>query len=57
LQEALIAKVKHLSLGNNVLDAADSNRDHCLWRDKCISSSQLNRPIWTKMTLSPSAKL
>jgi hypothetical protein len=53
LQEALIAKVKHFSLGNNVLDAAGPNRDGCLWRDKCVSSNELNRPIWNKMTLSP----
>jgi hypothetical protein len=41
------------SLGNNVVDAPDSNWDGYLWRDTCVSSNQLNRPIWNKMTLSP----
>jgi hypothetical protein len=37
--------------GNNVLDAAASNTEGVLSRDKCVSSSQLNRPIGNKMSL------
>jgi hypothetical protein len=39
--------------GNNVLDAAACNIDGFLWRDTFVSSTQLNRPIWNKMSLSP----
>jgi hypothetical protein len=39
---------------NNVLDAAASNKDCFPWRDACVSSTQLNRPIWNKMSLTPS---
>jgi hypothetical protein len=35
-----------------VLDAATSNIDGFLWRDTCVSSTQLNRPIWNKVSLS-----
>jgi hypothetical protein len=41
-----------LSQGNNVLDAAGSNTDDFLSIDTCVLSSQLNRPIWNKMSLS-----
>jgi hypothetical protein len=36
-----------------VLDAAACNLDGFLWRDTCVSSTQLNRPIWNKQSLSP----
>jgi hypothetical protein len=49
----LLQTLIQFSLGNNDLDATASNRDGCLWRDSCLSSNQLNRPIWNKMTLSP----
>jgi hypothetical protein len=36
-----------------VLDGPVSNIDGFLWRDTCVSSTQLNRPIWKKESLSP----
>jgi hypothetical protein len=39
--------------GNNVLHAAGSNIDGFLWRDACVSSTELNRPNWKRMSLSP----
>jgi hypothetical protein len=46
-------KLTKFSKGNNVLDAAAYNIDGFLWRDTCVPSSQLNRPIWKKQILSP----
>jgi hypothetical protein len=39
-----------------MLDAPASNVDGFLWRDTCISSTQLNRPISNKESLSPQEK-
>jgi hypothetical protein len=36
-----------------VLNAAASNIDGFLWRDKCVSSTQPNSPIWRKQSLYP----
>jgi hypothetical protein len=36
-----------------MLYAAASNIDAFLWRDTCVSSYHLYRPIWTKQRLSP----
>jgi hypothetical protein len=36
-----------------VPDAPASNLDGFLWRDKYVSSTQMNRPIWNKMCISP----
>jgi hypothetical protein len=41
-------KLPQLSQGNNVLDAAASIIDGFLWRDTCVSSTQLSRPFWNK---------
>jgi hypothetical protein len=41
------------SLGFNVLDAEPSNIHGFLWRDRNVSSTQLNRHIWSKESLSP----
>jgi hypothetical protein len=30
-----------------MLDASSSNIDGFVWRDRCISTTQLNRPIWS----------
>jgi hypothetical protein len=38
-------KLTQFSQGNNVLDAAASNIDVILWRDTCVSLTQMNRPI------------
>jgi hypothetical protein len=40
-------KLTQFSQGNNVLDAAASHIHGFLWRDTCVSSTQLNSPIWT----------
>jgi hypothetical protein len=36
-----------------VIDTPASNRDGVHLRDTCVSSTQLNRPIWNKMTCIP----
>jgi hypothetical protein len=40
--------------GNKALEAPGSNTHSFLSRDTCVSSIQLNRPIWSKQSLSPS---
>jgi hypothetical protein len=45
-----------ISQGNNVLDAPASNTDGLVWRDTCVSSTQMNRPMWKKQSLSPPEK-
>jgi hypothetical protein len=45
LQEVFISKLTQFSKGNNVLDACACNTDGFPWRDKHVSSTQLNRPI------------
>jgi hypothetical protein len=42
-----------LSQGNNTICAAASNIDGFLWRSTGIFSTELNRPIWSKQSLSP----
>jgi hypothetical protein len=51
LQEGFLTKTTHLSQGNNELEAPASNIDGFLSRDKCGSSTLLNRPIWKTMSL------
>jgi hypothetical protein len=46
MQEIFLSKLHQFSLGYNVLDVSASNRDVYLWGDKCVTSAQLNRPIW-----------
>jgi hypothetical protein len=46
-------KLNKFSQGNNVLDAPASNVDSFLSRDTCVSSTQLNRSIWNKLSISP----
>jgi hypothetical protein len=46
-------KLTPFSHGNNVLDAAASNVDSFLWKEICVSSTQMNRPIWSKQSPSP----
>jgi hypothetical protein len=53
LQEVFLEKLTQFSQGNNALDPPASNTNGCLWRDKCVSSIQLNRSIWNKMNRSP----
>jgi hypothetical protein len=51
LQEGFLTKTTHLSQGNNELEAPAPNIDGFLSRDKCGSSTLLNRPIWKTMSL------
>jgi hypothetical protein len=41
------------SQGKNVVDAAASNIDGFLWRDKRSFLTQQNRPFWRKISLCP----
>jgi hypothetical protein len=52
LLEVFLSKRTQFSQGNNVVDAAASNRDRFLSQDICVSSTQLKRPIWNKYSLS-----
>jgi hypothetical protein len=45
--------LSQLSQGNNAACAAASCIDGFLWRSTGIFSTQLNRPIWSKQSLSP----
>jgi hypothetical protein len=40
-------KLPQLSQGVNVLNAVVSNIHGFVWRDPCVSSTQLNRPMWS----------
>jgi hypothetical protein len=51
--EVFLSKLTQFSQENNVIDPPASNTDGFLWRDICVSSNQLSRPIWNKETLSP----
>jgi hypothetical protein len=42
-----------IAQGNNVLYTAASNIDGFLWGNTCVSSTQLNVPIYSKESLSP----
>jgi hypothetical protein len=46
-------KLTLFSQGSNVLDAAASNIDGFLWREREVSSTPLNRTIWSKESLCP----
>jgi hypothetical protein len=46
-------KLTQFSQGNNVLDAPASYTNVSLSRDTGVSSTQLNRPIWNNVSLSP----
>jgi hypothetical protein len=45
--------LSQFSQGNNVLEVAASNIGVFLRRDTSVSSTLLNKPIWSKDTLSP----
>jgi hypothetical protein len=46
-------KLNRFSQENNMQDGAESNIHGFLWRDVCISLTQLNRPIWSKQSQYP----
>jgi hypothetical protein len=43
-------KLTKFSQGNNVLDEPASHIDAYLWRDTCVSASQLKRPSRSKQS-------
>jgi hypothetical protein len=47
-QSAFFSNTNSLLIGNNVLDSPSSNTDDFLLREKCASSTQLNRLSPTK---------
>ena len=49
-------KLTQFSLGKSGLDAPASTSDGCLWKDTCVSSTQLNKPLWNEHSLSPLLK-
>jgi hypothetical protein len=49
-------KLHQLSQGINMLNAVVSNILGFLWRDTCVSSTQLYRPIWSKLSTSSPLK-
>jgi hypothetical protein len=49
--------LSQFSQRNNFLDAAASNVGGFLWIDTCVSSTLLNKPVWSKETLSTPCKL
>jgi hypothetical protein len=48
-----VQKLNQFSPGNNVLDIPPSNIDSFLWRDTCVSSIQMKRPILNKVRFFP----
>jgi hypothetical protein len=52
-REYSFQKLTQFSQGNNVLDAPAFIKDGFLCRDTCVSSTQMNRPIWNKESISP----
>jgi hypothetical protein len=46
-------KLPQFSQGKNVLDVEAYNTDGFLWRVTFVSSTQLNRPIWTESLSGP----
>jgi hypothetical protein len=52
-QEVLLSKTFWVSRDNNALEAASTFLAGFLWRDTYGSSTQENRPIWSKLRLCP----
>jgi hypothetical protein len=52
-REYSFQKMTQFLQGNNVLNAAASNLDPFLWRDTCVSPTQLNSTFWNNMSLVP----
>jgi hypothetical protein len=46
-------KLTQFSRGKKVLDAAASSIHSCLCRGACVPWTQLNKPTWSKYSLSP----
>jgi hypothetical protein len=43
-------KLTEFSQGNNVVNVAASTMHGFIWKDRCVSSTQLNSSIWNKRT-------
>jgi hypothetical protein len=52
LQEVFLSKTNSILTRNHVPDSAAFNIDGFLFRGTSVSSTQLNRPIWSKQILS-----
>jgi hypothetical protein len=52
LQKMFLSKTNSIFTGTHALVAAASNTDCFLSRDAGVSSTQLNRPIWSTQSLS-----
>jgi hypothetical protein len=52
-QEEFLSKTTSILKGNSVQEAPASNTDSFLLRDACVSSTQLNRPNWSNVSLTP----
>jgi hypothetical protein len=50
-QAVFLSKTSSVPIGKNVLDNPASNLYGVLSRDSCISSTQLNRTIWKKISI------
>jgi hypothetical protein len=50
LQEVLLSKITQFPQENNELGAVASNIGGFFWRDTCVSTAQVNRPVWSKHT-------
>jgi hypothetical protein len=51
LQDVFLSKTHSSLTGKYLLDAPAFNTDGFLSRQKCVSSSLLNSPIWNKIDL------
>jgi hypothetical protein len=49
-QKYSFQKLTEFSQGDNVVDAVAAKIDGYLWGDTCVSSTQRNRPIWSKQS-------
>jgi hypothetical protein len=56
VQEEFLSKPNSILTKNNVLDVPASNTDGFLSSDTCVSTTQLNRPLWNIESLSPPGK-
>jgi hypothetical protein len=51
LQELLLSKTNSTLTGKQCARCCSSNTDCFLWRDTCVSATQLNGPFWNKVLL------
>jgi hypothetical protein len=56
MQEVFLSKTDSILTVDNVLYAPASNTVAFLSRYTCVSSTQINRPIWSNISLRPPGK-